>query len=359
MPLQIVIVGAGILGLTTALTLSEKLTDEHEIYVIGEYGPHDSRLNITMSNFHEYTSPWAGAHFRPFPSATEQDRKEMKMTRETLQYFAEVASAHPESSIQFVDGIEVLEDPNDLYRAISYGYKEGMSNFTNMNDQEGRLVCKYKTWIVNTIVYLQYIYRQLVIKDVKFIQARLKSLKEVASMFTSHPVIINCSGTGLQWDTGYDPQCYPIRGQTLLIKPPRSFELDKTITYQLADGSWIFTIPRPFNGGVILGGTKQANDSYLGVRQEDTDHLIKLGNKYFPDLKKTNPVTGESYFDIERVNVGLRPARVGGINTSVEFHDGYSVLNNYGAGGMGYELSYGASLQVYKNLIELLNKSKL
>lgn len=145
MPLQIVIVGAGILGLTTALTLSEKLTDEHEIYVIGEYGPHDSRLNITMSNFHEYTSPWAGAHFRPFPSATEQDRKEMKMTRETLQYFAEVASAHPESSIQFVDGIEVLENPNDLYRAIAYGYKEGMSNFTNMNDQEGRLVCKYRT----------------------------------------------------------------------------------------------------------------------------------------------------------------------------------------------------------------------
>lgn len=106
-------------------------------------------------------------------------------------------------------------------------------------------------------------------------------------------------------------------------------------------------------------GTKQKNDSFTGVRDEDTKHLINLGNKYFPDLRKTNAVTGAAYFDIERVNVGLRPARIGGLNTSVEFHDGCTVINNYGAGGMGYELSYGASLQVYQNLISVLNKSKL
>lgn len=359
MPLQIVVVGAGILGLTTALTLSEKVTDEHEIYVVAEYGPHDPKLNTTMSNSHEYTSPWAGAHFRPFPSANDQDKKEMKMTRDTLQYFAEVAARDPESSIRFVDGLEYLQDANDLYKKVGYGYSDGMNNFTRNNDLEGFVGFKYDTWVVNTIVYLGYIYRKLLFQqNVKFIHKKLDNLKQVIGMFKS-PIIINCTGTGLQYDGGYDPQCYPIRGQTLLIKPPRSFKLDKTVTHQLRDGSWIFIIPRPLHGGVILGGTKQKNDSHTGVREEDTRHLIQLGNKYFPDLKKTNVITGESYFDVERVNVGLRPARVGGLNTSIEYHEGHPVINNYGAGGMGYELSYGASLQVYQNLVSVLNKSKL
>ncbi|KAI5970536.1 hypothetical protein CANMA_000445 [Candida margitis] len=357
MPLQIVIVGAGVLGLTAALTVSENLIDEHEIYIIGEYGPHDPRLNTSMSNCHEYTSPWAGAHFRPFPSANEQDKKEMKMTRETLRYFAEVAVANPESSIQFVDGVEYLQSPNDLYKKVQYGYSEEMNNFATLNDQQGFTGFKYDTWVVNTVVYLQYLYRKLVFQqNVKFIHQKLDNLKQVTTMFKS-PIIINCSGMGLQYNGGYDSQCFPIRGQTLLIKPPRSFKLDKTVTYQLADGSWIFIIPRPLNGGVILGGTKQKNDTHLGIRQEDTHHLINLGNKYFPDLRKRGG--DKSYFDIERVNVGLRPARIGGLNTSVEFHDGHTVINNYGAGGMGYELSYGASLQVYSNLISVLNKSKL
>ncbi|KAI5968359.1 hypothetical protein KGF57_000218 [Candida theae] len=357
MPLQIVIVGAGILGLTTALTLSEKLTDEHEIYVIAEYGPHDPRLNTTMSNFHEYTSPWAGAHFRPFPSANEQDKKEMKMTRDTLRYFTELAASHPESSIKFVDGIEYLQNANDLYKTVSYGYSEGINNFAKTG-QEGFVGFKYDTWVLNPILYLQFIYRKLVVSDVMFIHKKLNSLREISTMFKS-PVIINCSGMGLQYNGGYDTQCFPIRGQTLLVKPPRSFKLDTTITYQLEDGSWVFIIARPFNGGVILGGTKQLNDTYLGVREEDTRHLLNLGRRYFPDLQKSDVLTGKSYFDIERINVGLRPARVGGLNTSVEFHDGHPVINNYGAGGMGYELSYGASLQVYKNLVSVLNKSKL
>ena len=77
-----------------------------------------------------------------------------------------------------------------------------------------------------------------------------------------------------------------IRGQTLLIKPPPSPQkwnqskcqyLDKTITYQLKDGSWSFVIHRPLNGGVILGGMKQIGDSFLGINESDTEQLIEMG----------------------------------------------------------------------------------
>ena len=203
---------------------------------------------------------------------------------------------------------------------------------------------------------------------------RLDSLKQINDLFPktqsrTAPIIINCTGNGLQYNGGFDPECYPIRGQTLLIKPPPSPQkngtnqkcqyLDKTITYQLKDGSWSFVIPRPLNGGVILGGMKQIGDSFLGINESDTEQLIEMGKKYFPDLmtQDVNVNNGKPFFEILRVNVGLRPARKTGLRLDVEQYDNKQyVINNYGAGGMGYELSYGAAIKVYEKLMEILGR---
>ena len=60
--IEIVIVGAGVVGLSTALAVSENLPIRHKITMIADHFPDDSVYEP------EYTSPWAGAHFRPFPS---------------------------------------------------------------------------------------------------------------------------------------------------------------------------------------------------------------------------------------------------------------------------------------------------
>ncbi|KAI5965632.1 uncharacterized protein KGF55_000994 [Candida pseudojiufengensis] len=366
---QIVIVGAGILGLTTAQTISEKLNElgfKHEITIIAQYGPHNLEMNDSLTTYNEYVSPWAGAHFRPFPITTKEQKEEMKMTRQTLKYFKYLSENYKECSIKFIKGVEFIENPNEYYQDYAkYGYSEGLENFEKLETKPGILGFQYDTWVLNPTLYLQYIYFKLLLEfKIKFISKKLNSLSEINSIIQGNPIIINCSGNGLKYNGGVDPDSFPIRGQTLLLNPGPNYKSDKTVTIQLKDGSWVFTIPRPYNGGVILGGTKQINDTSLEVRDEDTKYLEKLGSIYFPELQKINAETNKPYFDIIRINVALRPGRKGGLNNSIEkFNDNKQfVINNYGAGGMGYELSYGSSLKTFENLLSILkidNKSKL
>ena len=104
---------------------------------------------------------------------------------------------------------------------------------------------------------------------------------------------------------------------------------------------------------------KQIGDSFLGINESDTEQLIEMGKKYFPDLmtQDVNVNNGKPFFEILRVNVGLRPARKTGLRLDVEQYDNKQyVINNYGAGGMGYELSYGAAIKVYEKLMEILGR---
>lgn len=365
MVVHIAIVGTGVLGLSTALAICESFTECFELTMIGEYGPHNPDMNLNLSNSHDYTSPWAGAHFRPFPSKNVQEYQEMLLTRITQSKFKQFAKENPESSIRFIEGKEYLESPDEFYSNLSTGWQDEIDNFKVLSESvlpEGvKLGVSYTTWVLNSPLYLQFLYRKLFHQyGVNFVTEKLENLQQVNQFVENNPIIINCTGNGLLYHGGNDPANYPIRGQTLLVRPPITNLIDSTITHQLKDGIWTFCIPRPLNGGVILGGTKQIGDTCSDIRSEDTKQLITNGYKLFPEL--FHP---DGSIDIIKVNVGFRPARTGGLNLSVqpkwETHFANHILNNYGAGGMGYELSYGSAVKVVENLklLILQEKSKL
>lgn len=355
---EIVIVGGGVLGLSTALAVSETLPSLN-ITIIAEHFPDDSFYEP------EYTSPWAGAHFRPFPSKNDTETFESSLTRITQAYFRKLCLTNPESSVKFIKGIEYFEDPDKYYMNISRGYREGVENFKILKEDqlpEGvKLGTAYDTWVLNAPLYIQFLQRKLKFEyDVKFLKKRLSSLREVNKYVKNNPIIINCSGKGLKYDGGYDEDSFPIRGQTLLVRPPVNNPYkEKTITHQLKDGLWTFCIPRPLNGGMIVGGTKQVNDTTRTPKDEDTKALVSRGERLFPELMKVDD-EGNKYFDIMKINVGFRPARKNGLNLSTQKHEDNIVLNAYGAGGMGYELSYGVGITTSQNLLKLLStKAKL
>lgn len=354
-PKEIVVVGAGVVGLSCALAISEHSPIPHRITVIAEHLPEDHPYSS------EYTSQWAGAHFRPIPSSNEAQLREYKLTRITQTYFRQISEIAPESSIKFIKGIEYLEEPDQYYQNFSEGYREDMSNFEQINQLPSgvKLGTSYDTWVVNPPIYIQYLRRRLLFQyDVKFIKAKLGSLKEI-NKYVKNSIIINCSGNGLQYEGGYDEECFPIRGQTLLVNPPAGNPYgDKTITHQLKDGLWTFCIPRPLHGGIILGGTKQVGDKTNTPKIEDTNAITARGRVLFPELMKTT-VDGEKYFDIVQINVGFRPARKNGMNLNVDKYPDNIVINAYGAGGQGYELSYGVGVTVNEKLTSILHmKSK-
>lgn len=353
---EVIIVGAGVLGLSAAFAIAENAGPSVKITVVAEHDPESTPF------LPKYTSPWAGAHFRPFPSKNPAELKDYPLARVTLSRFKELAKTNPESSIKFIKGTEYFGAPDRFYQNLTEGYKEGIDNFRVLENSElppdVKMGTEYDTFVMNLPHYLVFLYRKLRFQyDVKFVKARLGSLSEAPKYADSpNPVVVNCTGMGLMWDGGYDPACFPIRGQTLLVNPPTGNKYENiTVTHQLASNEWTFCIPRPLDGGMILGGTKQPYETDEAPRPEDTKALIERGSKLFPELMKTDD-KGRKYFDIVRVNVGFRPARDGGINFAVERRGNVTVINAYGAGGSGYEFSYGVGHKVYQLLVSLRSK---
>lgn len=353
------IAGAGVIGLTIACQL---LLD-----IQGKPKPRLQSLTILARNFpndepltHEYTSPWAGAHFRPFPHRPDSfdcDLRESAYTRVTYKFFQEYARQHPESTIEFMKGYDWLQEPTAEYLKLGPGYtKDSLINLEYPSKEaqpEGvKYSCEYITWCLNAPEYLKFLQTQIeqlcLRMDIplEFRRLTLTSLRDVKKWFPSTTVLFNATGTGLGYSGGYDPLSVPIRGQTVLLNVPNPDTIryaHATITHQGKDGLWTFVIKRPAVNGepqYILGGTKQPGDDLIVPRESDTQELLARARILFPDL-----MFPDNTFDVVRANVGFRPARTGGSRVELESlpEQELKIVHAYGFGGMGYEVSVGAA----------------
>lgn len=373
---HLVIVGAGIIGITIAHQLLLQDADENnfnKITFVANHFPHDQPLS------HDYTSPWAGAHFRPFPhkkDTYESDKRESGYTRVTYKFFQDLVKTHPESTIEFMMGVDWLEDPTPEYENLGPGYQnDGILTFTKLPKEQLpkgiQFGCEYTTYCLNAPKYLNFLVDQIkkvsLDKNIELNWVRTKgplsSLKQVRSLLPDGDKLlymINATGQGLQYDGGLDPASYPIRGQTLLVNAPEDPNKIKfaheTVTHQGKDGSWTFVIKRPTPKQdpdekefpqYILGGTKQPGATDSTIRNEDTEGLISRARVLYPEL-----VSPEGNIDIVKVNVGFRPGRKGGSRVECERIDGLKIVHAYGIAGMGYEASVGMSQHVLQLLHE-------
>lgn len=114
---------------------------------------------------------------------------------------------------------------------------------------------------------------------------------------------------------------------------------DATVTRQNADGSWVFSVPRNFEGGTIIGGTKEPDDWNTKPSLEVREKLLREFGEMYPKI------LGESgEFTVIKDIVGRRPARRGGLRLESENMGGGKLLvHAYGLGGRGYELSWGVA----------------
>ncbi|SCU97982.1 LAMI_0F12398g1_1 [Lachancea mirantina] len=368
---HVVVVGSGVIGLSVAFELvSNAALRPTSLCIIGQHFPRDEPVS------HEFTSPWAGAHFRPFPHRPESyksDQRESRYTRDTYRALKHVARYHPESSVEFMKGVDLLEDPSPEYACEGPGFNaDSLDAFRRLCDSElpkdVKMGFEYDTFCLNAPVYLTFLQDR--VRDlcqhfnVKFELKRmtLSSLQEAFHIYPQTTALFNCSGNGLQLDGKQDPACFPIRGQTLLVDVPHDTAYaHKTVTHQARDGNWTFVIKRPAPYGkrssqYIVGGTKQIGDATVVARESDSNAILQRASVLFPELM----VDGQ--FSVKRVNVGFRPARYGGSRVELERTDqGPVVVHCYGFGGMGFETSLGAALdalRVYQKAIRP-NRAKL
>ncbi|KAL6941877.1 hypothetical protein ACO0QE_003038 [Hanseniaspora vineae] len=395
----IVVLGAGVIGLSVChqllldLSTTSNSKTNPNIKIVAKHFPLKDINDYTF----EYTSPWAGAHFRPFPHRSNvdditysSDKRESGYTRETMGFFVankEYIEKHG-SSVQMMKGQDFLENPTPEYVNCSSGYnsaslggfKKTTPPSTASKSETARISFgyEYDTFCLNAPEYLNFLMQEIRKLStqhdicVEFIKDTVSCLKQVSAKYDAS-LVFNCSGLGMAWDSATletDPKCYKIRGQTLLVDVPSHYANvkspydEKTITYQTGEKDWTFVIKRPnpqdpYNSlkrQFIIGGTKQPFDCQPTPRASDSAELICRAKKLFPDL--LDSATGE--FKIAKINVGFRPARAGGSRVDLQYcrsstdSKSVGIVNCYGFGGMGFECSVGAA----KHSIELFHQYK-
>ncbi|PYI23542.1 FAD dependent oxidoreductase [Aspergillus japonicus CBS 114.51] len=353
----IVIVGAGVSGLTTALLLSQDPTNS--ITVAAKHMPGDYDI--------EYASPWAGANYSPMGAAGSN---QAKWERETWQPLREITEKHPEAGIHFQDNV-IYNRTQDQETATGKNfaalmnaepwYRDVVPNFRSMpKDQLPPGIDSAQTFTsvcINTALYLPWLLGQCRKNGTVFKRAVFKHITDAAQTHHSGrkaDIVVNCTGLSSKTLGGVrDETLYPGRGQIVVVRntPGKMAALSGTDD---GEEELCYMMTRAAGGGTILGGCYQQNqwdplpDPNLAVR------IMRRAIAACPDLVAEGQ--GIEGLDIVRHGVGLRPIRKAGPRVEQETIDGVAVVHNYGHGGFGYQASFGCAAEAVRLVQEGLQR---
>ncbi|KYG48090.1 hypothetical protein M433DRAFT_451990 [Acidomyces richmondensis BFW] len=358
---HVVVIGAGVIGLTSATFLAKA---GYLVSIIAAHMPGDASI--------EYTSPWAGAHWRTHASSNDQmlcdwdlqtynewqkllemESKNLKMPRSGLKIY---------ESLHYWDG-DVEEDlwwaPYvKEFRQLSTSQEPCLSiaKLSPPGEPVIQNAASSQSIAVNVPHYLKYLQDKARSQGVRFIKARLpekvglsKALREAENLILADGgcrpnAYVNATGLGAAKLTG-DEALYPIRGQTVLVKGEAV-----AIRTRIGDGYVAYCIPRPGSGTTILGGVKEVGNWSGGIDPETTRKIQDRCSYIVPEL-----LTGkDGGFEIISVQCGLRPGRKGGPRIEKEVVDEKKVIHAYGHAGAGYQNSIGCARAVVKLVGEIL-----
>lgn len=301
---RVVVVGAGVMGLTTAVCLAE---DGVDVQVVSEREPGGS------------TSAAAGAMWDPYlvrPAALVD-----RWSRLTLSALTEL-SADPDSGVRLVEGTQesrtACEPPGwtSLVGARMCAPDELRPGFVTG--------WRYRAPVVDMPRYLSHLARRLEAAGGTFRRHRYDTLDEAVR--EPARVVVNCAGTGAR-SLVPDPSVEPVRGQLVVVENPgvREFFCDDT------PGAGPLTYIYPHADTVVLGGTSEPGRWDTEPDGDEARMIVQRCSRIDPRLADAR---------VLECRVGLRPARPE-IRFAEEYRGGTTVLHSYGHGGGGLTLSWG------------------
>jgi glycine/D-amino acid oxidase-like deaminating enzyme len=304
-----VVVGAGVIGLTTAISLAEAGL---------------ATRVVTAAPPSATTSVAAGAIWGPVRCGPDEQCQAWAGTG--LGVLSALAG-DPAAGVHQLSGQEVSAFPAKppawaglLPDLRLLGPGELPAGFTSG--------WRYTAPAVNMPVYLEYLVRRYLGLGGTVSAETVTSLASVAA-----PVVVNCTGVGARTLVP-DPEVVPVRGQVVVVENPglTEFYLD----HGRDDGpDYLYLFPH--QDVVILGGTAHEDASDWAPRPEVTERIVRETAAVFPALRGARVVAQR---------VGLRPCRPA-VRLEAETLPGGRVLwHNYGHGGGGVTLSWGCAAEL-------------
>eukprot|EP00088_Acartia_fossae_P028032 TRINITY_DN28809_c0_g1_i2.p1 TRINITY_DN28809_c0_g1~~TRINITY_DN28809_c0_g1_i2.p1 ORF type:complete len:337 (+),score=49.15 TRINITY_DN28809_c0_g1_i2:44-1054(+) len=322
---DLVVVGCGVVGITTALFLQERFPNSQVKIVSGKLSPEtisDVAAGIfrwTMRTPPEYESKWPQEAWAWFQNLYKESPLKTGVSKLPALFFSSYSSEQCESKVM---------------KSVCQVYRKCTPAELNLPQPAGKF--KHGIYLhtlqIDTGTYIKYLTDKFMFRGGTIIQAEIESFDEIGSKY-----IINCTGLGSRKLAG-DREVLPIRGQVLKVEAPWI----KTAMY--ADDVYII----PGQKYITIGGTRQYNDWHTDPEPHDTARIWDRACATFPCISKAKIVD---------VKVGLRPHRRHP-RVEKEESNGKFIFHNYGHCSWGIMSSPATSKQVVDLVAEHFNSNK-
>ncbi|XP_036270478.1 D-aspartate oxidase isoform X1 [Pipistrellus kuhlii] len=324
-PVRVAVVGAGVMGLSTALCIS-KLVPGCSITVISDkFSP-------------ETTSDVAAGILIPHVYPDTPTHKQKQWFRETFDHLWAIANSADarEAAVHLVSGWQV-------YRSISTEvpfWADVVLGFRKMTEAELKKFPQhvfghaFTTLKLEGSAYLPWLEKRVKESGAVTLTRRIEDLWELQPSFD---IVVNCTGLGSRQLVG-DLEIYPVKGQLLKVQAP-------WVKHFIRDGSGL-TYIFPGVSNVILGGSRQSGDWNLTPDAEISRDILSRCCALEPSL--------HGAWDIKET-VGLRPYRAGvRLQKELLARDGrrLPVVHHYGHGSGGFSMHWGTALEAARLLNE-------
>jgi D-amino-acid oxidase len=313
---EVLVVGAGVSGLTTAVCLAELGV---RVRVRAEREPADS------------TSAAAGALWDPIYA----NHTSVPIWAErTYDAFVRMES-EGRPGVGLIDGIEASRDgvaTPDWALGLP-GYRDCTPDELPPGFTSG---WHYRAPVIDMAPYLDGLLHRFIGAGGQVVRGRLESLEEA---FDDAPIVVNCSGVGPR-ELVPDIEVRPIRGQLVAMRNPGITGFFAEHTDALSEMTYLI----PQRSVLLLGGSADQGVAEMAPDLEVARAIVARCAEIFPPIAQA---------ELLGHRVGIRPDRPQ-IRFELQDLGDRKIVHNYGHSGAGVSLSWGCADDVARLILAVL-----
>jgi D-amino-acid oxidase len=307
--MDVLVIGAGVVGLTTAISLAE------------------AGLSVTIRTAElpgQTTSVAAGAVWGAVKVGPPE--RALEWGRTGLEVLSKLAAA-PGTGVRMAAGREVSRTPLKPYYWMRLLADLRTCERSELPDgfSDG---WHYTAPLATMPVYLEYL-------RARFGRAggtlEVASVASLAGLAGTAPVVVNCSGVAARHLVP-DPAVVPVRGQVVIAANPG---IEEFLVSRDPEPPWIVYM-FPHGDTILLGGTNDEGNWDKDPKTEVAERIVAECCAIEPRLRGV---------EILGHRVGLRPCRPE-VRLESEPLGGGVLWHNYGHGGAGISLSWGCAAEI-------------
>ncbi|MFF3482993.1 FAD-dependent oxidoreductase [Streptomyces sp. NPDC002701] len=302
---DVIVVGSGVIGLTTALVLAES----------------GRRVRIwTREPAERTTSAVAGALWWPY--AIEPRDLARQWALRSLSVYEELAARSGETGVRMVEGV-MGEARLDEQGAWAAARLPGLRASTAEEYRGSGLWARLP--LIDMPVHLGWL-RSRFLRAGGTVETR--TVTDLAEAGAQAGVVVNCAGLGARELVG-DAAVRPVRGQLVIVENPgvRTW----LVSTDAVAGTTTYLFPQP--GRLVLGGTTEEDAWSLTPDPGVAAGIVERCAVLRPEVAGAR-VLGH--------RVGLRPVR-GAVRLERDVSGGGLLVHNYGHGGGGVTVAWGCA----------------